>query len=612
MRTSIATVSIGGTLEAKLEAARSAGFDGIEIFENDLISSFATPRQIRSWAERLGLRIDLYQPFRDFEGVPAEQLSANLRRAEAKLDLAAELGAATMLVCSNVATATIDDDRTAADQLRRLGDLAAERGVRIAYEALAWGRFVNTYRRSWQVVERTDHPSVGLCLDSFHIFSRSSTLAEMGEIPGAKIFFCQIADAPLMDLDPLSWSRHYRLFPGQGGFPLPEFMSAVLSTGYDGPISIEVFNDVFRQTDPIRTARDAHRSLRYLEDLTARATISTPASPMPLERLPPASTIRTHDFVEIHGTVAGELSNLLTGLGFRPHGTHRSKPVALWTLGEVRLVLDDTRSPGSNAKVTALGFEVDDPVASAARADQLNITRLSRETAAGEQVLYGIAAPDGTEVYFCAPHPGSEPAWAREFSKVDAAEHEAVLLGSVTLDHVALTEPWYSFDEAILYYRATLGLEPEQSVDVADAYGLVRSQALRSADGAIALVLNVQPLSESPPVHHRGADHIALRVSDLPATVRRLRRAGMRMLEIPANYYADLRARYGLTDEVVAQLQDLDLLFDRDDRGGEFLQCYTRTVGSVFFELVQRTGGYDGFGAANSSVRRVAQMRSPT
>ena len=54
MRTSIATVSLSGTLEAKLQASAAAGFDGVELFEPDLIASTRTPEQVRELAAALG------------------------------------------------------------------------------------------------------------------------------------------------------------------------------------------------------------------------------------------------------------------------------------------------------------------------------------------------------------------------------------------------------------------------------------------------------------------------------------------------------------------------------------------------------------------------------
>ena len=270
MRTSIATVCLSGTLVEKLHAAAAAGFDGVEIFEPDLVASPASPEEVVALARRLGLSLDLYQPFRDAEGVTDDEFESVLHRARAKFGLMQRLGIDTMLVCSNVGTATVDDDAVSAAQLRRLGEEAAAHGVRLAYEALAWGRFVDDYRHAWRIVELADHPAVGVCLDSFHILSRGHDPAEIEQIPGDRIFFLQLADAPALTMDVLSWSRHYRLFPGEGTFDLTAFVGHVLAAGYTGPLSLEVFNDVFRQTDVRRTADQAKRSLTWLEDQVAR------------------------------------------------------------------------------------------------------------------------------------------------------------------------------------------------------------------------------------------------------------------------------------------------------------------------------------------------------
>jgi 4-hydroxyphenylpyruvate dioxygenase len=265
-RTSIATVCLSGALEDRLDAAAAAGFDAVEIFENDLIASDCSPADIRRRVADLGLSIDLYQPFRDAEGAPPDRFAAVLRRMRAKLDVMERLGTDTILVCSSVAPDTVDDDALAAEQLRRLAELAAERGMRIAYEALAWGRHVSTWQHSWDIVRRAAHPALGLCLDSFHVLSRTDDYAAIAELPGDRIFFLQLADAPRLHMDVLQWSRHHRLFPLQGGLDLAGFTRAVLAAGYTGPLSLEVFNDVFRQADPRRTAIDARRSLIALQD----------------------------------------------------------------------------------------------------------------------------------------------------------------------------------------------------------------------------------------------------------------------------------------------------------------------------------------------------------
>ena len=144
-RTALATVCISGTLEDKLTAAAAAGFDGVEICEPDLVASPLSPAQLRVRCADLGLSIDLYQPFRDFDAAKPDVLEANLRRAERKFDIMAELGTDLILVCSSVSPDALDDDDGIAEQLHTLASRAAERGLRVSYEALAWGRYVNTY-----------------------------------------------------------------------------------------------------------------------------------------------------------------------------------------------------------------------------------------------------------------------------------------------------------------------------------------------------------------------------------------------------------------------------------------------------------------------------------
>jgi 4-hydroxyphenylpyruvate dioxygenase len=266
VRHGIATVCLSGTLEEKLAAAARAGFDGVELFEPDVSESRLSPGDVRLLAGELGLAIDLYQPFRDFEGVPAHRLGQNLMRAQATFETMAELGAELLLVCSNVGPAASDDDALAAAQLHALSERADEHGVRIAYEALAWGTNVSEYDHAWRIVRAADHPALGVCLDSFHILARRTRLDAIADIPADRLFFCQLADAPDLDMDVLRWSRHHRCLPGQGDFDLVDFTTRVLRAGYDGPLSLEVFSDALHRAGPNQVARDARRSLAALED----------------------------------------------------------------------------------------------------------------------------------------------------------------------------------------------------------------------------------------------------------------------------------------------------------------------------------------------------------
>lgn len=605
MRTSIATVCISGTLEQKMHACAKAGFDGIEIFEQDLTVSAMSPEEVRALADRLGLTLDLFQPFRDLEGVDETTFTANLARAEAKFKLMNRLGIDTMLLCSNVGTATINDDELFITQIRTLGELAAQYDVKIAYEALAWGKYVNTYQHSWAIAKAVDHPNVGICLDSFHILSRGDDPAEIAQIPAEKIFFVQLADAPVLSMDILSWSRHYRVFPGEGGFALDEFMGYLVKAGYDGIVSLEIFNDVFRQSDVERTAVDGMRSLIWLQDQTIEL-LGAGATQFPLElsALPAAQTPSGFDYAEIRTEDPEVVAGMLAQLGFTFRGQHRRKPVTLFSAGNARIIINTQRSRGITAQVSGFGIQVPDAELGTSRATALKAPAVPRHHTADEHPLSGFTAPDSTEVFFGTS--ASEPAWTAEFGSGSEPADTGLVSG---IDHINLAQPWQAFDESVLFYTSTLHLTARPGTEVPSPMGLVRSQVLRTDDGAVRLALNIVPhgLEDTRDGALRYPEHIAVHTHDIFTLARRAVAAGMEFLAVPRNYYEDLAARFGLDEETLSELQELNLLYDRDEHGA-FLHFYTETVGTMFLEVVQRKGGYDGYGAPNAPVRLAAQF----
>lgn len=301
MLRSIATVSISGTLPEKLHAIAAAGYQGVEIFENDLLYYTGTPAEIRQLAADLGLKITLFQPFRDFEGASRAQFAANMARARRKFALMRELGCETLLLCSNVQPDCSADSELQVADLRALATLAEEEGIAIGYEALAWGTHVNRWQQAWERVRRVDSPALGLVLDSFHILARGDTLDALPSVPVEKITFVQLADAPYMKMDLLEWSRHFRCFPGQGELPLEAFAEQITRCGYRGPWSLEIFNDGFRASPNGATAKDGYRSLLWLEEQTRRRL---PTCDADLFSPPPLPVYQGLEFIEFAASAA--------------------------------------------------------------------------------------------------------------------------------------------------------------------------------------------------------------------------------------------------------------------------------------------------------------------
>ena len=603
MKTSIATVSIAGSLREKITAISRAGFDGLEIFENDFLASTLSPTDFRKALDDHGLTLDLYQPFRDFEGVSAKQYEANLERARRKFHLMGELGVETILACSNVATAESNDPNLFVDQLGGLAELASEFGVKVAYEALAWGRFVSTYDVAWDLVKQVDHPNLGVCLDSFHILSRGSSLETIDEIPGEKIFFLQLADAPLMSLDVLSWSRHHRLFPGEGAWDIADFVARVLRAGYRGPLSLEIFNDDYRQGSPTTTARDGHRSLTFLQDQIAELVSLGGETALDLERLAPLQTPNAIEFVEFAPGEGDEITHLLSGLGFVNRGKHKRKNASLWVNGPAKVVVNTQSSTDSPAIVAiSLEYESKDKVMSRMRRLQYGVQ--ARDRIEGEVDFGVVSAPNGMSFHIKGSD-SADSTWVSEFESgaktVDSMRWEPS--GISGIDHLALSEPALRANETTLFLRSALGLELQAELDLPSEFGLVRSRSANNSQRTVRLALNVNPVQDNVKA---GASHVAFSSGDIFQTARFAKASGLNVLQVPSNYYDDLFARLGLDQEFVTQLKEYNVLFDRD-QSGSFLHFYTVQLGGVFAEVVQRVGAYDGYGASNSFIRLASQ-----
>ena len=620
MKTSIATVSISGDLREKLAAIAATGFDGVEIFENDFLAFDGSPADVGRMVRDHGLEITLFQPFRDFEGMPEPQRGRTFDRAERKFDLMAELGTDLMLVCSNVSPLALGGiDRAAAD-FRELGERAARRGLRVGYEALAWGRHVNDHRDAWEIVRRADHASIGLILDSFHTLARKTDPNSIRSIPGDRIFIVQLADAPRIEMDLLYWSRHFRNMPGQGDLPVTDFMRAVAATGYAGTLSLEVFNDQFRGGSPRSIAVDGRRSLVALMDQVRRlepdVAIETPDMP---DRIAAEGV----EFVEFAAD-AGEaerLDALFSALGFHVAGRHRSKAVTLYRQGGINLVVNTEREGFAHSSFLvrgtsayAVGIRVDDARATVARAQALSAEIFEQAPGPGELAIPAIHGLGGGILYFIDGTSDLSRVWEIEFEPV-AGQPPAAEVGLTRIDHVAQTMEYEEMLSWGLFYTSIFEMRKTPMVDIVDPAGLVRSQAIGNADGSLRLTLNGAENRRTLAGHFiaetfgSAIQHIAFATDDIFAAASALRANGLEPLAISRNYYDDLEARFGLDPDFSDRLRDENILYDRDE-AGEYFQIYSPIVGEgFFFEVVERRGGYDGYGGPNAPFRIAAQKR---
>lgn len=608
---SIATVSVSGSLTEKLAAIAEAGFAGVEIFEADLIGSPERPETIARMIRDLGLVCTAWQPFRDFEGLSGALRDKVFDRAERKFDLMQTLGAKDMLVCSSLHPEASGDPARIADDFRELGDRAAARGLRVGYEALAWGRHINDHRQVWDIVQAVDHPAIGIILDTFHSLSRDIPISSLEAIDPAKIVLVQVADAPRLQMDHLSWSRHHRCMPGQGEFAVNAWVEALARRGYDGPLSLEIFNDDFRAWSAHQIAKDGKRSLVLVEEAIAPQATAFPP------RVPASGPA----FVEFAMTEAEAepMRAMLASLGFIKAGLHRTMAVEHWRLGQVHIVINREQTGFAASyrllhgpSVCAIGVTVDDPAAALARAEALGMEVFPTTVAPPRLPMPAIRGVGAALIHLVDAR-GPSP-WAVEFEAPDDGVPDALDAHIAGIDHLSQSMQHEEFLSWQLFYCALFQVDRTRGAEVADPLGLVDNQAVEAPDRGLRFMLigaHAGQTLASRFIHRSfgaGVQHIAIATDDIFAAAERLAALRAPILEISPNYHDDLAARFDIAPEVLERMRAGNILYDRGD-DGEVFQIYTRALDKgVFFEFVQRRG-YDGYSAVNTQARLAAQSR---
>jgi sugar phosphate isomerase/epimerase len=239
------TNTLAGTLEEKLRAVKGAGFGAIVLSGGDLVSHPDGLDVAVELVNNSGLKVSAFQMLHDFEGLSGHMLDYKIDVARALFDMMRSVDAPLLIVASTTSPhASGNPDKIAAD-LAMLGALAVPPGIRIAYGALAWGRWINEYTAAWDVVRLAGQHNVGLAIDSFHVLARGTSREHFGAIPGERIFLVQLADY-LWDMDDLiETARHRRVFPSEGNHSaaIVDLVERIERTGYGGDYSFDVVND---------------------------------------------------------------------------------------------------------------------------------------------------------------------------------------------------------------------------------------------------------------------------------------------------------------------------------------------------------------------------------
>jgi len=273
------TITLAGPLEAKLRAIRDAGFTQVMLNAGDVVGHPASDEAPVRAVRESGLAVTGFQVLRDFEGLSGHLHAYKVDVAKAMLEMCRALGAHVLLACSSTsAHATGDRDALIRD-LRKLALLAVPFGIRVAYEALSWGRHVSLLGQARDIVRDADRSNLGLCIDSYHVLAHGAGAGAVDGIDPTKIFLVQLSDFLWQQTrsreDRIETARHYRVFPGEGvhSEEVGALVRKLDEMGYRGDYSFEVFNDDYKQLPLPMVATRARRSVKWITGLVSRRSL---------------------------------------------------------------------------------------------------------------------------------------------------------------------------------------------------------------------------------------------------------------------------------------------------------------------------------------------------
>ncbi|BAL27190.1 4-hydroxyphenylpyruvate dioxygenase [Azoarcus sp. KH32C] len=323
------------------------------------------------------------------------------------------------------------------------------------------------------------------------------------------------------------------------------------------------------------------------------------------------------EFVEFASPTPNVLEPLFEAMGFTLVARHRSKDVVLYRQGKINFIINS--EPHSLAAYFAaehgpsacgMAFRVRDSHLAYRRALELGAQPVDIPTGPMELRLPAIKGIGGAPLYLIDRFKDGESIYDIDFRFVEGVDRHPAGHGLKLIDHLTHNvyrgrmAYWAGFYERLFNFREI------RYFDIKGEYTGLTSKAMTAPDGKIRIPLNEESSKGSGQIEEflmrfngEGIQHVALLTDDLPATVDKLRAAGVPLMTAPpATYYEMLDERLPGHGESAATLQSRGILLDGTTEGGKqrlLLQIFSECVlGPVFFEFIQRKGD-EGFGEGN-------------
>jgi sugar phosphate isomerase/epimerase len=249
-----------------VRVAREAGYDGIELWIPKLTryldAGFTTSELAKHLDPLKVTMLDTILPIEKSDPDTRERLRALTKRM-AQVAEALKCRVLQVVALDHFDSDAWSDQRTVlVTALSELAEVASPHGVRLALEPVTFSPF-RSLPRALDVIEEVGITRVGLCLDTWHLWTSDTPWQDVAALDPATIACVHISDTNPKTAD--VWRDEDRTaLPGDGILPLGEGISAIRQTGYDGVWSVEMLSDRHWEWDPQVLADELLRRTRVL------------------------------------------------------------------------------------------------------------------------------------------------------------------------------------------------------------------------------------------------------------------------------------------------------------------------------------------------------------
>ncbi len=248
-------------LMEKIRIAGATGYKAIELWNDDLSAhqqSGGTLQEVKSALADAGLAVPTVIALHGWLGSTGSDHDAALEEAKRRMEQAAAVGAPHIVASPPMEP--FDLARGDADYAELL-QLGRQFGVAPAMEYLGFMKSVYTIEQAWQIATDADDEDATLIMDPFHILRGGGPVESIGLVPGDKVAIWHWNDVPAAP--PVGEQTDAdRVLPGDGVGPLEEIERLALQQGYEGFVSLELFNPQLWEEDPEEVARRGLEKMR--------------------------------------------------------------------------------------------------------------------------------------------------------------------------------------------------------------------------------------------------------------------------------------------------------------------------------------------------------------